>query len=86
MTQFTKDLKHMTEITHKDILGNTIKVDDTVVYPSHNSLKIATVKKINPKMINVVAVGRRNLDRKYPSDLLVVDDPKITLYMLTHNK
>jgi len=37
-------------------------------------------------MINVVAVGRTYPDRKYPSDLLVVDDPKITLYMLTHNK
>lgn len=76
----------MTDLFHKDILGNTIKVDDTVVYPSHNSLKIATVKKINPKMINVVAVGSSWPERKYPSDLLVVDDPKITLYMLTHNK
>lgn len=76
----------MTDLFHKDILGNTIKVDDTVVYPSHNSLKIATVKKINPKMINVVAVGSSWPERKYHSDLLVVDDPKITLYMLTHNK
>lgn len=73
-------------IVHKDILGNAIKVDDTVVYPSHNSLKIATVKKINPKMINVVAVGRSYPDRKYPTDLLVVDDPKITMYMLKHNR
>lgn len=76
----------VTEIIHKDILGNTIKIDDVVVYPSHNSLKIAIVKKINPKMINVVAVGRKYPDRKYPSDLLVVDDPKITLYLLTHGK
>lgn len=74
------------DIIHKDILGNTIKVDDVVVYPAHNSLKIATVKKINPKMINVVAVGRTYTDRKYPTDLLVVDDPKITMYMLKHTK
>lgn len=72
-------------IEHKDILGNTIGVDDTVVYPSHNNLKIATVKKLNPKMINVVAVGSKSPDRKYPSDLLVVEDPKITMYMLKHN-
>lgn len=71
---------------HKDILGNPIKVDDTVVYPSHNNLRIATVKKLNPKMINVVAVGRKVPDRKYPEDLLVVDDTKITMYMLKHNK
>lgn len=71
---------------HKDILGNLIKVDDTVVYPSHNNLKIATVKKLNPKMINVVAVGKKYIDRKYPNDLLVVDDPKITMYILKNTK
>lgn len=74
------------EITHRDILGNPIRLGDAVVYPSHNSLKIAMVKKINPKMINVVAVGRTYPDRKYPTDLLVVDDPKITLYLLKHFK
>lgn len=73
-------------VIHKDILGNEIKLGDTVVYPSHNSLKIAVVKKINPKMINVVAVGRSWPDRKYSSDLLVVNDPKITLYLLKNNK
>jgi hypothetical protein len=71
---------------HKDILGNTITVGATVVYPQRNSLSIASVTKINPKMINVTAIGRSYPDRKYPSDLLVVDDPKITLYLLKHNK
>jgi hypothetical protein len=71
---------------HTDILGNKIEVNNTVVYPSQNNLRIATVKKLNPKMINVVAVGRKYCDRKYPSDLLVVDDPKITMYMLKNNK
>jgi hypothetical protein len=71
---------------HKDILGNLIKVGDTVVYPDRNSLSIATVQKINPKMINVVACKRTYPDRKYPSDLLVVNDPKITLYLLKNSK
>lgn len=74
------------EVSHKDILGNVIKVGDTVVYPNHNSLRIAVVKKINPKMINVVAVGHTWPDRKYPTDSLVVEDPKITLYMLKNSK
>ncbi len=78
-------MKEPVEISHKDILGNSIKVGDTVVYPSHNALRIAVVKKVNPKMINVVAVGRSWPDRKYPTDLLVVDDPKITLYMMKHS-
>jgi hypothetical protein len=74
------------EVAHKDILGNTIKVGDTVVYPAHNNLKIASVVKLNPKMINVVAVGKTYPDRKYPTDLLVVDDPKISMYILKNAK
>ncbi len=74
------------EIIHKDILGNTIKVGDAVVYPNHNSLEIAIVQKVNPKMINVKSVNKRYPDRKYPNDLLVVDDPKITIYLLKNNK
>lgn len=79
-------MKEKTPIEHKDIIGNVICEGDTVVYPSHNSLRVALVKKINPKMVNVVGVGRSWTDRKYPSDLLVVNDPKITLYMLQHSK
>jgi hypothetical protein len=71
---------------HKDILGNVIKVGDTVVYPQRNALCVASVAKLNPKMVNVVAVGYSYPDRKYPSDILVVDDPKITMYMLKHTK
>jgi hypothetical protein len=72
--------------SHKDILGNLLKVGDTVVYPDRNSLSIAVIQKLNPKMINVMALGRSYPDRKYPSDLLVVDDPKITLYLLKNSK
>lgn len=71
---------------HKDIIGNEIKVGSTVVYPYHNSLKVASVTKLNPKMINVVAIGRSWNDRKYPNDLLVVEDPKITMYLLKNSK
>lgn len=74
------------DIEHQDILGNNIEVGNIVAYPSHNSMKIGTVTKLNPKMINVTAIGRRYTDRKYPSELLVVDDPKITLYVLKNSK
>lgn len=74
------------EYEHKDILGNFIKVGDIVAYPSHNSMKIGTVMKLNPKMINVTAIGKKYTDRKYPSELLTIDDPKITLYVLKNSK
>jgi hypothetical protein len=76
----------MNDVIRKDILGTAIKVGDIVAYPDHNNMRIGTVTKINPKMINVVAIGRRVPDRNYPTDLLVVDDPKITMYLLQHTK
>jgi hypothetical protein len=79
----TKTLK---DCTHKDILGNSISVGDIVAYPSHNHMKIGVVKKLNPKMINVIAVGKNWIDRKYPSELLVVNDPKISFYVLKNAK
>ena len=71
---------------HKDILGNEIKVDDIVVYPDHNRMKIGSVKKNAPKMVMVQAVGKKYTDRKYPTEVLVVDDPKITMYLLKNTK
>jgi len=72
-------------VSHKDILGNTIQVGDIVAYPSHNQMKIGVVKKLNPKMVNIVAVGKKWVDRKYPSELLTIDDPKISLYVLKNS-
>lgn len=76
----------MTEVVHKDILGNVLKLDDNVVYPDHNRMRIGTVVKLNPKMVNVKAIGRSYPDRKYPQELLVVDDPKLTMYILKNSK
>ena len=79
----------MTEVVHKDILGNVLKLGDSVVYPNHNRMKIGTVKKLTPKMVNVKEIGRsrtENPDRKYPQELLVVDDPKLTMYILKNSK
>lgn len=70
---------------HRDILGTKVKVGDIVAYPDHNRLKIGVIKKLNPKMLNIVAVGRKYVDRKYSSEVLVVDDPKITLYVLKNS-
>ena len=79
-------IKMPDEVIHKDILGNVINEGDSVVYPHHNSMKIGTVKKNSPKMVMVQAIGRTYVDRKYPNELLVVNDPKISLYLLKNSK
>ena len=79
----------MTEIVHKDILGNVLKLGDSVVYPDHNRIKIGTVLKLTPKMVNVKAISRswkKTPDRKYPKELLVINDPKLTMYILKNSK
>lgn len=73
-------------MTHKDILGNDLKDGDTVAYSHHNNLYIGVVKKSTPKMVMVQKVGRTYTDRKYPSEVLSIDDPKITMYMLKNSK
>ena len=71
---------------HKDILGTKLKVGDIVAYPDHNRMRIGTVIKLNPKMVNVTPAGKGYHDRKYPHELLAIDDPKITMYMLKNSK
>ncbi len=67
---------------HKDILGRTIELNDVVAFPSHNSLMIATVDKINPKMIKVNVVGRKWTTNKYPQDLVKINGPEATMYLM----
>lgn len=75
-------------IIHKDIIGNEIKLGDTIVSPNGTELYLGSVIKINPKMIKVklfVKSGKRSYTReelRYPYNLLVVDDPKIMLYLI----
>lgn len=71
---------------HKDKLGRLLNVGDAVCYPLHNSLEFGTVKKLNPKMVTVWEVGRHSKwytgSRKYPSDLVKVDGPEVSMYLL----
>ena len=75
---------------HKDKLGRALAVGDAVCYPSHNSLELGTVKKLNPKMVKVYEAGRANStwysgSNKYPGDLVKVDGPEVTMYLLRKN-
>lgn len=69
---------------HCDILGRLIKVDDCVAMPNGNSLQIAKVNKLNPKMVQVSRIGARypTKTNKYPSDLVVLDSQDVTMYIL----
>ena len=72
---------------HCDILGQPLEVGDCVVYPSHNTMYIGTVTKLNPKMVKVKRVGAKYYTReqnKYPADLAKVNGAEVTMYLLKH--
>jgi hypothetical protein len=76
-------------VEHKDKLGRVLKLGDAVCYPYHNGLELGTVKKLNPKMVKVWEVGSHGKwytgTNKYPNDLVVVEGPEVTMYLLKMN-
>ena len=73
-------------VVHKDKLGRVLAIGDAVCYPCQNSLDLGTVKKLNPKMVTVWEMGRHGKwytgSRKYPQDLVKVEGPEVTMYLL----
>ena len=70
---------------HRDKLGRLLKVGDCVAYPSHNSLSIGVIKKLNPKMVGVSKLGKKSWSsssNKYPVDLVLLDGPEVTMYVI----
>lgn len=74
---------------HRDKLGKLLSIGDAVCYPSHNSLELGTVKKLNPKMVKVWEAGRHGKwytgSNKYPQDLVKVEGAEVTMYLLKMN-
>lgn len=75
-------------LEHSDKLGRKLSVGDCVVYPQKNSLVVGTIKKFNPKMIKVARVPAGSWGgeiNKYPSDLVKVDGPEVTMFLIKNS-
>lgn len=70
---------------HKDKLGRSIKVGDFVAFPDRNSLEVGVVKKLNPKMIGVGRIKSKNSQNKYPQDIVRLDGPDVSIYLLRNS-
>ena len=71
---------------HKDVLGNNLNSGDYVAWSSHNHLKLGVVYKSTPKMVFVIPAGKEFWDRKYPNDVIKINDSKVSMYMLKNSK
>lgn len=77
-------------VVHRDKLNRVIQLEDFVCYPSHNSLEIGKVIKLNPKMVTVSRIPDKTRkwggeSRKYPSDLVLVEGKDVTMYILRNS-
>ena len=76
-------------IEHRDKLGQLLNVGDAVCYPYRSNLEFGTVKKLHPKMVKVWEVGQHmkwyNGANRYPQDLVKVEGPAVTMYLLRAN-
>jgi hypothetical protein len=79
------------EIKHYDVFGKELKLGTPVAFSNGNSLAIGEIVKINPKMLRVVAFSKKSSWRssagylKYPSDMVVVSGPSVTMYILKNS-
>ena len=81
-----KTTEEKTEIQHKDKLGRKLALGDFVVYPRRNSLSIGKITKMNPKMPRVADVkDSRREHNIYPNDMVLLDGPDVTFYILKHS-
>jgi hypothetical protein len=70
---------------HKDKLGRLLKVGDFVAFPDRNSLEVGVVKKLNPKMIGVGRIKSKYSQNKYPEDIVRLDGPEVSMYLLKNS-
>ena len=75
-------------ITHQDKLGREIEVGSCVAVAHHNTLAVATVVKLTPKMVRIKIAniatnswyqGHHN---KYGDQMVVIEGPSVTMYLL----
>ena len=69
-------------IEHRDILDRVIEVGDVVAMANHNSMTVAIVDKLNPKMVRVKRPNSTWAQNKYPQDLIKIDGPEAMVYLL----
>jgi len=76
------------EPEHRDCLGRLLKVGDCVAAAHGNGLMIATIKKLNPKMLKVKEVGHvaskwnTGEHNKYASECAILEGSDVTMFLL----
>jgi len=69
--------------TFTDMIGQPICILDPVIYTANNRLHIGIVSSATPKMVDITTRGGyKRTTLKYPSDIVVIKNPAVTMYFL----
>lgn len=77
----------MTETEHKDSLNQVLAKGDCVAFCHQNQMFIGIIKKINPIMIRVEKLGKKqrwgpDAYNKYPAQCVKLDGPHVSMYII----
>lgn len=72
------------QISHQDMLGRDLAVDQVVAFSHHNHLYLGRVVKLNPKMIRIKMLNQRSNRSltKYPHDVVQLAESDVSWYLL----
>jgi hypothetical protein len=80
-------------IKHKDLIGRTIALGDTVAYAEKKYQYVGVVHRMTDKMVHVCGVpkkynwqGEPALVKRYPSDVVKIDGMHVTAYLIKHSE
>jgi hypothetical protein len=68
---------------HKDFFGKSIQVGSYAVSYDHQTLDMFMVEKLNPKMVTVRKSNGRHSVRRYPRDLVMVENTEAIFKILS---
>jgi hypothetical protein len=78
--------KPSADVVHHDKIDQEIVIGTSVVFRHGNEIVIGIVERMTPKMVEVCRVPKHkwgsSLYRKYPKDLVTIDNQAVTMYML----
>lgn len=71
---------------HTDIFGRKLEIGDVVAAPYWNkNLGIFSVTRMTPKLVHLRKVGAKSTKSSYPVDVVKVDGPEVTMYILKNS-
>lgn len=77
-------------IEHVDKLGQPLTLNDFVAFPSHNTLQVGIITKLNAKMVKIKKIEppkrwESAQINRYPRDCVKIEGPMVSMYIIKNS-